>query len=90
VSLDTTTQDFIEWADSTIPQESRHVFLKTQHEFQEWVADPCAEEAADVYMCLIYWAHLRGINLGDAVEAKLAKNRDRSWRRKEDGTWQHV
>lgn len=89
-SLDHITRDFIEWADETIPQEARHVYLKTQHEFKEWVDDPCAEEAADVYMCLVYWAHLRGINLADAVAAKLIKNEARTFRRKPDGTWQHV
>ncbi|HQU89859.1 MAG TPA: MazG nucleotide pyrophosphohydrolase domain-containing protein [Denitromonas sp.] len=38
-----------------------------------------AEELADVMILTIGLAHGMGINLGDAIEAKMAKNRERSY-----------
>ncbi len=47
-------------------------------EKKEWKGRPveaaaCAEEAADVFIALLNYANARGVDLGRAVEAKMAE-----------------
>lgn len=63
-------------------------------EFQEFLNAPgdyeAVEEAADIVIILYYWAMLKGFNLHEAIDAKMVKNRRRSWNIQPDGTGRHV
>lgn len=56
--------------------------------FGDWNAVP--KEAADVLIVLYGLAGLRGFDLGEAVDAKMAINRARKWKALGDGTGYHV
>lgn len=65
---------------------------KLPEEVQEFIEDPCLEEAADVLICVLVELHQRGFHsqqLLDAVEAKMKVNLERTWTRQEDGTYHH-
>lgn len=76
-----------------VPQDPHVPAIKALHEATEFAVDPSLEEAADVLICLLGWAELNGLS-GDAIvaaaQAKMRVNLARTWRRKPDGTWQHV
>lgn len=48
-----------------------------------------AEEAADVLILLLCYAHRRGFSLAEALEAKHAINLTRSWREDAAGFFRH-
>lgn len=81
------------FVDDVIPSNAEDYALKALHEAEELVAAPTPEEAADVLICLMGWAHRSGHGWDDvltAAEQKMQVNFARSWRQKPDGTWQHV
>lgn len=53
-------------------------------------ADAIVAEAADVVILLHRLAHLQGHDLAEAVDAKMSRNRARTWVRTGDGTGQHA
>jgi NTP pyrophosphatase (non-canonical NTP hydrolase) len=63
-------------------------------EFREFLSadgDMAAvEEAADIVILLYCWAMLKGINLHEAIDKKMVKNRQRQWNIQPDGTGRHV
>lgn len=70
-----------------------HAHIKTAHEAQELAADPSVDEAADVLICIVGTAlqrHWSTEELADAVAAKVAVNRARTWAQQPDGTWRHT
>jgi hypothetical protein len=87
---ETLLKDANEWFDRVIPHTAESDVLKFQEEAAEFVAEPSVEEAADVLMCLTHFCYLKGFDLKAAVETKLAKNKARTWVKREDGTWKHV
>lgn len=48
------------------------------------------EEIADVVIVLSQIAERLGLDLGEAIDRKMAINREREWRTNGDGTGQHV
>lgn len=52
--------------------------------------EDCAEEAADVYLCLLLAADLIGCDLHASAERKMVKNESRTWRVDETGALYHV
>jgi hypothetical protein len=85
----------VQWFDDLRVQgiditDSAHI--KARKEAQEFEADPSLEEAADVVIAIVGACHAQGwglLDLGQAVMKKMHVNRQRTWRRTEDGTWQH-
>lgn len=66
---------------------------KCRQEAEEFEADPCIEEAADVFISLIASCAYLGIHPDDLARAALNKikvNASRIWEQLEDGTFQHV
>jgi NTP pyrophosphatase (non-canonical NTP hydrolase) len=49
-----------------------------------------AEECADVVICLCGVCNALGLDLAEAVERKMAKNRLRTWKLNGDGTAYHM
>lgn len=71
--------------------ESAHI--KARKEAQEFEDGPSLEEAADVIIAVVGACHARGWtlrDLGSAIIAKMAVNRQRTWEQLPDGTWQHT
>lgn len=96
-TLDDAAQAACRWlnrlAASGGPDLRVNAHRKTANEAQEFADEPCLDEAADVFIALIAAViHMRHTpaDLATAVEAKVAVNRQRSWVRLLDGTWQHA
>lgn len=49
-----------------------------------------ASECADVGILVMRLCHMMGVDLSDAVDAKMAVNRRRRWKANGDGTARHV
>jgi len=49
-----------------------------------------ANEIADVLICVYRYAYCQGVDINEAVAAKMAINRGRLWKRNGDGTGQHI
>lgn len=67
--------------------------LKVEHEAQEFADTPTVEEAADVVIAVLGALHQQGLGIEDLAAAmitKIAINRNRTWARTADGTYQHV
>lgn len=67
--------------------------VKAYKEAKEFMDEPSLEEAADVIIAVVGACHARGwtlVQLGQAIIAKMAVNRQRRWERQDDGTWQHA
>lgn len=62
-----------------------HAELSEAFEAARKDPDHLGEELADTLLFLVSIAEMRGIDLEAAVEAKLAKNATRTYRRTEDG-----
>jgi hypothetical protein len=72
---------------------AEHAGKKAVHEAQEFVDNPSLEEAADTIIAVL--GACRGQEwtlreLGSAMLAKMEVNRQRTWERQPDGTYQHV
>jgi hypothetical protein len=83
------------WTAALMVQEidlRTNAHLKVAHEGQEYADNPSLEEAADVFISLfVSMAHHGWTNadLANAVWDKMAVNRERTWYKKADGTYQH-
>lgn len=92
-SLESVMAECTAWADETFPAATLHSRAVHLHrEAAELLADPTdAEEMADVLMLLGHLASHAGVNLTEALTAKLAKNRRRTWGQPDaDGVVEHV
>ena len=49
-----------------------------------------APEIADCFIVLFGLASSLGVNAEEAIEAKMAINRKRKWKKEKDGTFQHI
>ena len=94
-TLTAAMRDFVQskgWIDdsSVKPQSHRNLAISLVLEASEVLehfqwgeqsADPdaLAEELADVLLYLLQLAEINGVDLGDEVMKKLAKNRERDW-----------
>ena len=83
---------FLQWAHDTFAGtdpdvQARKVLEEAKELVEDWDS---AEEMADVVMTVLYCASLNGVDLRAAFRAKLNKNLGRSWRRGEDGTYNHI
>jgi hypothetical protein len=92
-SLDTLAREVHEWAAHTFPgtderSKSKHL-LREAKELADAPTDP--EEMADVFILLANLAGFVGVNLAEAVAAKHAKNKARTWGKPDaDGVVEHV
>jgi phosphoribosyl-ATP pyrophosphohydrolase len=84
------------------PQSPHSAALKIEYEANELAVcarpspdrspEDCLEEAADVLITLLGYLYRSGVSwkkLVKAAHAKMNKNEARSWKRNEDGTYQH-
>lgn len=80
------------WADETFGRQftAQRQCDRVLEECRELVAEPSAEEAADVAICLFVVAHRMGFDLQAAIDAKMDINRRRKWRVNGDGTGYHI
>lgn len=80
-TLEQTLAEVMAWADATFPHatpESKAAhLLREAHELRDNPRDP--EEIADVVILAAGAAHLSGVDLHQAIRAKLAKLRTRRW-----------
>ena len=70
------------WGDTTFPKGSEDSVLNhLGREYKEFVSgDNKDEEAADIVLLLIHYAHKRGFSLFDAVREKFNVNKNRKWK----------
>lgn len=64
--------------------------LETLAVERERLREHAADEVADVGVMLLQVAEVLGVDLMEAVNRKMVKNRARQWGRAADGTFQHV
>lgn len=82
------------WADSIHPTRTPiSVISKLLEELAELIAsekmsDPL--ELADIFILSLDLAHLQQVDLSDAIQRKLEINRNRRWRREDNGRLQHI
>ena len=91
--LDDVLAEVVAWGCETFPRSTDSA--KTKHllkEAAELDANPSSpEEMADVLMILAHLAAAHGVVLAEAVEAKLAECRTRTWAVPDvDGVVEHV
>ncbi len=73
-------RDWKEFVETTFPLMTQDgQITKLAGEFQEFLDDPSADEAADCIIVLMSWANVEGIDLEAAVRAKIERNRARTW-----------
>lgn len=86
--------DIAEWADQLNPDRTAlSLIAKMLEELGELIAserqdDPL--ELADVLILALDLAHIKGIDLTDAVVRKMRVNRSRVWRIADNGAMSHV
>jgi NTP pyrophosphatase (non-canonical NTP hydrolase) len=86
--------DIAEWADKLNPHRTAlSIIAKMLEELGELIAsdrqdDPL--ELADVLILALDLAHIKGIDLTDAVQRKMRVNRNRVWRIADNGAMKHV
>jgi NTP pyrophosphatase (non-canonical NTP hydrolase) len=70
------------WADANFPERTTaDVLLKLYEEVGEYARDPkSALELGDVMILLLDVAHINGIDVHAAIEAKMEVNEARQWR----------
>lgn len=88
-------EDAAAWAAETFPDAGMiNHRVKVMEEYREWLGSTGSieslEEAADIVICLAAWAERAGWNLEQAIQAKLEKNKTRTWKRQANGTYRHV
>jgi len=83
----------VKWRREALPaQDCLGAEHKLEDEMCEFMEYPCAEELADVLVCLINYADLR-FGLDDFLEVaneKMGVNERRKWNMNQDGSAQHV
>lgn len=87
--LATALQDAANWGIDTFPDvPAAFVASRVADEGRELADAPAdASEAADVLILVAIWAVKSGVDLAEAVQEKLAINRERAWHR---DTMKHV
>lgn len=85
-----TTAEFCRWAQDVVPGTPAEILRKLTEEVGEFFENPCGDEAADVVFVLSRWCAAVGIDLGAALDRKLAVVKTRTWLRQPDGTFHHV
>lgn len=80
------------WADETFPgRPMQSALLKLYEEIGEMVRDiGNPSEHADVYILMLDISHMAGVDVEQAILAKLEVNRQRAWRKTGNGTMQHT
>jgi hypothetical protein len=74
-----------EWAKVTFPHSSPDsVLAHFKDEVEEFLEDPCSEEAADCLILLCQYANKMGFDLMGAAQAKFKKNLLRKWGEPDD------
>jgi hypothetical protein len=79
-------------ADEILPARASSYATKAAHEAREFAETPVVEEAVDVLIAVLAWAHRTGVSvqqLSDAIVAKVTANYERTWILQPDGTYQH-
>jgi NTP pyrophosphatase (non-canonical NTP hydrolase) len=90
-TLDEFQNEIGAWGDTTFPQSTPDTVLAHfWEEAQEFTAESLSigrgtvhrreEEAADVLLLLLHFAHKTGFSLMDAAENKMTINRKRKWK----------
>lgn len=69
------------------PIRSGYLLAKLREEFEEFMAAPSPEEAADIVICLMALMHRAGFDLQTAIEEKfeIVRSRDQKKRDEERG-----
>lgn len=85
------TADIVEWADATFPaRNASSALLKLFEEVGELVKDPSSgPEYADICIMLFDLANMHGVDLAEAIRAKMEINRGRRWEITSLGTLHH-
>lgn len=78
------------WALEHLPGTPADYARKARAEWSEFEEARDATEAADVIMCLAAFIAARGISPEAVIRNKFRINRERTWERQPDGTYQHV
>jgi len=97
----TWSQDIHEWQVATFGETTtpERAFERTSQEWDELLltlhepgaaASDIAEECADVAIVLCRVVSALGLDLADAIEKKMAKNRARKWPAPGEGPSQHI
>jgi hypothetical protein len=79
-------------ADEILPTRASNYATKAAQEAREFAETPVIEEAVDVLIAVLAWAHRTGVSvqqLSDAIVAKVTVNYARTWVLQPDGTYQH-
>jgi NTP pyrophosphatase (non-canonical NTP hydrolase) len=83
------------WQRETFPDAT--TYGTVQHvleEANEWLKSStdaeAAVEAADIMISLYHWCDRVGVDLHAEIDAKMARNRARTWRIQPDGTGRHT
>ncbi len=95
--LDFLQRDIGKWADQVFPDRTPHGTLSklVLEEIPEFLfklknGEQDAGEYADLLVLILDVAYQRGINCEEAVIEKMRVNRARTWKKGENGTYQHV
>lgn len=70
--------------------EEFHEFLDVAHTYSVRRELRALDEAADIVILLYAWAATHNYDLHEAIDAKMAVNRTRTWNIQPDGTGRHV
>lgn len=86
------TEEIVQWADSVFPdRQPQSAIIKLFEEIGEMVRNPSDPgEYADICIMLFDLAHMHGVDLAQAIRAKMIVNRNRNWAKSKIGTLQHV
>ena len=86
-TLDECQDDIGAWGDATFPHSTidtvmAHLAEEVAEFFDDWRAgrETQEEEAADVLLLLLHYAHKRGFSLRARAAEKMALNRARRWK----------
>lgn len=95
-----TQASIYQWAVTTFgkARDEFQIWRRAKAEFDELMRaiisrkppEKIVEEIADVVIVLCQIAERLGLSLAEAIDRKMAINREREWRTNGDGTGQHV
>lgn len=97
--IDDVQREITRWADEQFPGRTDHqtVFKLMVHEIPELMThkkekgtEDIGTELADCFILLMDLASMWGVNLTDAIRAKMEINYRRTWERDAHGIMQHV
>lgn len=85
------TEDIVNWADEVFPTRTpQSAFLKFFGEIGELIDNPSnPDEYADICIMLFDLANMHGVDIAQAIRAKMITNKKRSWEKTGLGTWRH-